>query len=82
MRAAQLLAAEDLRLMVYVAFDCGGRDENFLLWQASYSELVSRAELWLDLDRVALEECLEAYRERRGYGERRARLGGHSMVRI
>jgi undecaprenyl diphosphate synthase len=41
------------------------RLSNFLLWQAAYSELVFRDELWPDFTREALEQSLEEYRERR-----------------
>ncbi|HEX4188958.1 MAG TPA: polyprenyl diphosphate synthase [Solirubrobacteraceae bacterium] len=46
------------------------RLSNFLLWQAAYSELVFRAELWPDFGRAALEECLVEY------AARRRRFGG------
>jgi undecaprenyl diphosphate synthase len=46
------------------------RLSNFLLWQAAYSELVFRAELWPDFDRAAFQECLVEY------GERKRRFGG------
>ncbi len=47
------------------------RLSNFLLWQAAYSELVFRDELWPDFSRVALEECLAEYSRRsRRYGAR------------
>ena len=53
------------------------RLSNFLLWQAAYAELLFREELWPDFDRLALEECLEQY------GERRRRFGGRdSAVRV
>ncbi|MDE3070043.1 MAG: di-trans,poly-cis-decaprenylcistransferase [Acidobacteriota bacterium] len=41
------------------------RLSNYLLWQAAYSELVFRDELWPDFTRAALEESLAEYRERR-----------------
>jgi undecaprenyl diphosphate synthase len=43
------------------------RLSNFLLWQAAYSELVFREELWPDFGRRAFEESLAvyAYRQRR-----------------
>jgi undecaprenyl diphosphate synthase len=41
------------------------RLSNFLLWQAAYSELVFRDELWPDFTREALEESLAAFRARR-----------------
>lgn len=41
------------------------RLSNFLLWQAAYSELVFREELWPDFSRDALAECLDAFRARR-----------------
>lgn len=47
------------------------RLSNFLLWQAAYSELVFRDELWPDFDRRALEESLATYeRRRRRFGGR------------
>ena len=46
------------------------RLSNFLLWQAAYSELVFRDELWPDFSRASFEECLEEY------AERRRRFGG------
>jgi undecaprenyl diphosphate synthase len=41
------------------------RLSNFLLWQAAYSELVFREELWPDFSRDAFAECLDAFRARR-----------------
>jgi undecaprenyl diphosphate synthase len=46
------------------------RLSNYLLWQAAYSELVFRDELWPDFDRVAFEASLAEY------SERRRRFGG------
>jgi undecaprenyl diphosphate synthase len=46
------------------------RLSNYLLWQAAYSELVFRDELWPDFTREALEDSLEEF------GERRRRFGG------
>jgi undecaprenyl diphosphate synthase len=47
------------------------RLSNFLLWQAAYSELVFRDELWPDFTRVAFQECLAEYGERsRRFGRR------------
>jgi undecaprenyl diphosphate synthase len=49
------------------------RLSNFLLWQAAYSELVFRDELWPDFTRAAFEECLAEYDERsRRFGGREA----------
>jgi undecaprenyl diphosphate synthase len=48
------------------------RISNYLLWQAAYSELVFRPELWPDFDRAALEACLDEY------AERRRRFGGRA----
>src|SRR5271166_1295747 len=49
------------------------RLSNFLLWQAAYSELVFRDELWPDFGRAAFEECLAEYAERsRRFGGRHA----------
>jgi undecaprenyl diphosphate synthase len=50
------------------------RLSNFLLWQAAYSELVFRDELWPDFTRGALEECLAEY------AERSRRFGGRETV--
>jgi undecaprenyl diphosphate synthase len=41
------------------------RLSNFLLWQAAYSELVFRGELWPDFTRQALQESLAEFNERR-----------------
>jgi undecaprenyl diphosphate synthase len=41
------------------------RLSNFLLWQAAYSELVFREELWPDFSRDAFAECLDVFRARR-----------------
>lgn len=41
------------------------RLSNFLLWQAAYSELVFRKELWPDFTREALEDSLAVFRARR-----------------
>jgi undecaprenyl diphosphate synthase len=47
------------------------RLSNYLLWQAAYSELVFRDELWPDFTREALEQSLQEYRERsRRFGGR------------
>ena len=47
------------------------RLSNFLLWQAAYSELVFREELWPDFDRGAFEQCLDEYAGRqRRFGAR------------
>ncbi len=46
------------------------RLSNYLLWQAAYSELVVRDELWPDFTRVALEESLAEF------GARKRRFGG------
>jgi undecaprenyl diphosphate synthase len=47
------------------------RLSNFLLWQAAYSELVFRDELWPDFSRQALEESLDVYASRqRRFGTR------------
>jgi undecaprenyl diphosphate synthase len=54
------------------------RLSNFLLWQAAYSELVFREELWPDFGRLAFEESLAEYsrRQRRFGGRVVARPGG------
>ena len=41
------------------------RLSNYLLWQAAYSELVFREELWPDFSREALEDCVGAFQARR-----------------
>jgi undecaprenyl diphosphate synthase len=46
------------------------RLSNYLLWQAAYSELVFRDELWPDFDRAAFEASLAEY------SERQRRFGG------
>ncbi len=47
------------------------RISNFLLWQAAYSELVFRDELWPDFSRDAFEAALAEYAtRRRRYGGR------------
>jgi undecaprenyl diphosphate synthase len=47
------------------------RLSNFLLWQAAYSEFISREELWPDFTRAAFEESLAEFAERRRrYGGR------------
>jgi undecaprenyl diphosphate synthase len=46
------------------------RISNYLLWQAAYSELVFRDELWPDFSRTALEQTLNEF------AARRRRFGG------
>jgi undecaprenyl diphosphate synthase len=46
------------------------RLSNYLLWQAAYSELVFRDELWPDFDRTAFEAALAEY------SARKRRFGG------
>jgi undecaprenyl diphosphate synthase len=47
------------------------RLSNFLLWQAAYSELVFREELWPEFERLSFVECLDEYAERsRRFGAR------------
>ena len=46
------------------------RLSNYLLWQAAYSELVFRDELWPDFTREALEQSLAEY------SARQRRFGG------
>ena len=46
------------------------RLSNYLLWQAAYSELVFRDELWPDFTRACLEESLSEF------AARRRRFGG------
>ena len=49
------------------------RLSNFLLWQAAYSELVFRDELWPDFDRRAFEASLAVY------AQRQRRFGGRAF---
>ncbi len=51
------------------------RLSNFLLWQAAYSELVFREELWPDFGRPAFEESLAEY------SRRQRRFGGRVVSR-
>ena len=46
------------------------RISNFLMWQAAYSELIFRDELWPAFSREAFVECLTEY------GRRQRRFGG------
>jgi undecaprenyl diphosphate synthase len=46
------------------------RISNYLLWQAAYSELVFRDELWPDFSRAAFEQTLDEF------AARRRRFGG------
>jgi undecaprenyl diphosphate synthase len=49
------------------------RLSNYLLWQAAYSELVFREELWPDFSRKCFEASIEEFRSRdRRYGGRPA----------
>ncbi len=49
------------------------RLSNYLLWQAAYSELMFRGEMWPDFSQAAFEESLELYGSRsRRYGGRPA----------
>jgi undecaprenyl diphosphate synthase len=41
------------------------RLSNYLLWQAAYSELVFREELWPEFSRAAFEASIEEFRRRR-----------------
>jgi undecaprenyl diphosphate synthase len=51
------------------------RLSNFLLWQAAYSELMFRAELWPDFGRDAFRDCLAEYEARsRRFGGREPEL--------
>jgi undecaprenyl diphosphate synthase len=53
------------------------RLSNYLLWQAAYSELVFRDELWPDFTREALEQSLAEFSARqRRFGGRGAALRG------
>jgi undecaprenyl diphosphate synthase len=50
------------------------RLSNFVLWQAAYSELVFRDELWPEFSREALQECL------REFSERQRHFGGRTQA--
>jgi undecaprenyl diphosphate synthase len=50
------------------------RLSNFLLWQAAYSELIFRGELWPDFGREEFAECLAEF------AERRRRFGGRAAL--
>ena len=50
------------------------RLSNFVLWQAAYSEIVFRDELWPDFTREGLEESL------REFSERTRRFGGRAQA--
>jgi undecaprenyl diphosphate synthase len=69
---ARLLQAPGLRdpdLLIRTSGE--QRLSNFLLWQAAYSELVFREELWPDFERLSFVECLDEYNERsRRFGAR------------
>ncbi len=53
------------------------RLSNFLLWQASYSELVFSPVLWPDFDRNALVAAIEEFRQRdRRFGGTPSAVGG------
>jgi undecaprenyl diphosphate synthase len=65
---AKLLYAPDMHEPDMIIRTSGERRlSNYLLWQAAYSELVFRDELWPDFSRAALEEALAEYdaRQRR-----------------
>jgi undecaprenyl diphosphate synthase len=50
------------------------RISNFVLWQAAYSEIVFRDELWPDFTRECFVECL------REFSERRRNFGGRAEM--
>ena len=52
------------------------RLSNFVLWQAAYSEIVFRDELWPDFSREALEECLREFSARQRHFGGRAQAAG------
>jgi undecaprenyl diphosphate synthase len=65
---AKLLYAPDMHEPDLIIRTSGERRlSNYLLWQAAYSELVFRDELWPDFSRAALEQALAEYdaRQRR-----------------
>ena len=59
-------------ITLFVAFNYGGqRTSNFLLWQAAYSELIFRDELWPDFTREAFRASLDEFEARsRRFGGR------------
>jgi undecaprenyl diphosphate synthase len=68
---AKLLYAPDMHDPDLIIRTSGERRlSNYLLWQAAYSELVFRDELWPDFSRAALEEALAEY------DARKRRFGG------
>ncbi|HXN39210.1 MAG TPA: polyprenyl diphosphate synthase, partial [Solirubrobacteraceae bacterium] len=69
---ARLLHAPDMHDPDLVIRTGGERRlSNFLLWQAAYSELVFREEMWPDFGRDALEDSLAEYTARqRRFGGR------------
>ncbi len=80
---------EELRACLYapemhdpeVIIRTGGeqRLSNYLLWQAAYSELVFREELWPDFTREALEQSLAEFSARqRRFGGRIGAAGAQS----
>ncbi len=71
---AKLLHAPDMHDPDLVIRTSGEqRLSNFLLWQAAYSELIFRRELWPDFDRAAFEQCLSEFSQRRRrFGAREA----------
>ena len=63
---AQLLYAPEMHDPDLIIRTSGERRlSNYLLWQAAYSELVFRDELWPDFTRASLEESLAQYEARR-----------------
>jgi undecaprenyl diphosphate synthase len=65
---AKLLYAPDMHDPDLIIRTSGERRlSNYLLWQAAYSELVFRDELWPDFSRASLEDALAEYdaRQRR-----------------
>ena len=63
---AQLLYAPEMHDPDLIIRTSGERRlSNYLLWQAAYSELVIRDELWPDFTRASLEESLAQYEARR-----------------
>jgi undecaprenyl diphosphate synthase len=77
---ARLLHASDMHDPDLLIRTSGERRlSNFLLWQAAYSELVFREELWPDFGRSALEESLaECAGRRRRFGAR-VSIGAESL---
>ena len=59
------------------------RLSNFLLWQAAYSELYFSDRLWPEFDDGALDQAIDAYRQReRRFGRTPDQLAGHDQQQV